>query len=95
MWWKRQGVPELRRLLMDEWDPIGVAGIPEAADEYDSYLGTIVGMLRDRRSTDELRAYLHRVRTEYMGLSEWPQMDERERALAERLVAWYAESMHG
>jgi len=38
MWWKRKGQRELRALLMEEWDPIGVSGVAEAADEYDSYL---------------------------------------------------------
>ena len=26
---------------MREWDPIGVAGIPQAADEYDTYVGKV------------------------------------------------------
>jgi hypothetical protein len=38
-----------RDVLMREWDPIGVSGIPEAADEYDSDLGTIYLMLLDAR----------------------------------------------
>ena len=46
MWWKRRGGSGIRRLLMEEWDPIGVKGIPEAADEYDSYRGAVAGMLR-------------------------------------------------
>ena len=29
----------IRGILMEEWDPIGAANIPEAADEYDSYIG--------------------------------------------------------
>jgi hypothetical protein len=28
----------IRSVLMDDWDPIGVQGVPEAADEYDSYV---------------------------------------------------------
>lgn len=27
-WWKRNGEQELRRLLMEEWDPIGVSDFP-------------------------------------------------------------------
>jgi hypothetical protein len=33
------GARGLRRVLMDEWDPIGVAHSVEAQDEYDTYLG--------------------------------------------------------
>lgn len=46
-WWKRDGARELRALLMDHWDPIGVAEVPEAADEYDTYVGHIGRMLRE------------------------------------------------
>lgn len=49
-WWKRSGAPDLRRILMEEWDPIGVRGVPEAADEYDSYLPQIGSRLHDGRN---------------------------------------------
>jgi len=35
----REVMRAIRAALMQHWDPIGVADIPEAADEYDSYLG--------------------------------------------------------
>jgi hypothetical protein len=38
-WWKQRGGREIRRLLMEHWDPIGVANWREAADEYDGYIG--------------------------------------------------------
>jgi hypothetical protein len=47
MWWKRRGARELRRILMEEWDPISVRGIPEAADKYDGYLGPLASRLRE------------------------------------------------
>jgi hypothetical protein len=50
MWWKRVGGRELRELLMRSWDPIGVSGWPDAADEYDSYMGDVATMLREERS---------------------------------------------
>jgi len=49
-----------------DWDPIGVQGIPEAANEYDSYAMPIYRILRDR-SEDALLDYL-RWMTEHMGL---------------------------
>lgn len=27
----------IKKLFLAEWDPIGVAGIPDASDEYDGY----------------------------------------------------------
>jgi hypothetical protein len=54
MWWKRRGGGGVRRLLMEDWDPIGVEGIPEAADEYDSYVGVVGQMLRDGATPDEV-----------------------------------------
>ena len=35
----------IHRILLRDWDPIGVADIVEAQDEYDSYVGKIYGML--------------------------------------------------
>jgi hypothetical protein len=42
--WKTSGARELRGLLMKYRDPIGVNGIPEASDEYDSYLVSMDGV---------------------------------------------------
>jgi hypothetical protein len=35
----REVMQTIRTALMQHWDPISVAHIPEAADEYDSYVG--------------------------------------------------------
>src|SRR4051812_42798160 len=60
-------VRSIRSVLMDDWDPIGVRDIPEAADEYASYAMPIYSILRQRRSEDALLDYL-RWMTEHMGL---------------------------
>ena len=52
-------------------------------------------MLRDQKSADELQEYLRYVRTEWMGLEDAPQMNERERALAPRLDGSTRDSLHG
>src|SRR5689334_16294613 len=61
-------VRSIRSVLMNDWDPIGVRDIPQAADEYDSYVMPIYTILRERRSEDALLNYL-RWTTEHMGLS--------------------------
>ena len=34
---------QIRRVLLNVWDPIGVKNEPNAQDEYDGYLGEIYG----------------------------------------------------
>ena len=35
----------IRKILFQDWDPIGVSHIPEAQDEYDSYVGGVYSRL--------------------------------------------------
>ena len=73
---------------MREWDPIGVSGVPEATDEYDSYVGKVYVMLMDERASSErIAAYLFDIATNYMGLSEHEFVAERSTRTAEALVA--------
>jgi hypothetical protein len=60
----------IRRILMSEWDPIGVNDTAEAADEYDGYIGPVLDLLNARASSDEIAAYLRKVETERMGLTD-------------------------
>jgi hypothetical protein len=72
---------------MREWDPIGVAGIPEAADEYDSYAAAAYVMLMDQRATAEaLASYLFQIATQHMGLSATALLVERSNRTAKTLV---------
>jgi hypothetical protein len=59
----------IREVLLNEWDPIGVAQIPETADEYDSYVPTIYKMLISRVPKHELFDYLWWLESEHMGLT--------------------------
>jgi hypothetical protein len=94
-WWQSKGEVEVRRILMDEWDPIGVQDLPSAADEYDRY-GRVIGlMLLQGVRLAELETYLHRVRTDYMGISvgvtgaREATVLQRERATAQSLLRLY------
>ncbi len=42
---------------MDEWDPIGVRGVPEAQDEYDAYVYGVYKYLVRRSHRNELVDY--------------------------------------
>lgn len=59
----------IRRVLLKEWDPIGVSEIKEAQDEYDPYVGEIYKMLITRKSKNEIFDYLWWLETEHMGLA--------------------------
>jgi hypothetical protein len=54
---------------MEEWDPIGVDDMPEAADEYDGYIGSIYALLRDSASDERIAQHLSEIETKTMGLS--------------------------
>ena len=89
---------QLRRAVMERWDPIGVFDDSDDAedrapywDEYDSYLPNIADHLR-REDVDGLTAYLARLRTVNMGVSAQQQLD---RNAAEALADWSNSSLFG
>jgi len=58
---------KIRRLLWEEWDPIGVNGIAPD-DEYDSYAYRIFAMLGEGKQASEIADYLTWAAGENMGL---------------------------
>ena len=89
-WWKTRGARELRVLLMTYWDPIGVNGIPEASDEYDTYLGPLAGKLREGADASGVCEYLSGIQTERMGL---PATPDQLTDVGERVASWYSVEM--
>ena len=59
---------QIRRVLMAQWDPIGVNGIPEAADEYDIYIGDIYGLVIGNAGLSKIVEYLRWVEVVRMEL---------------------------
>ena len=86
-WYKREGGRYLRGLLMDHWDPIGVRGVPEAIDEYDTYAGRIADTLRRGGDVQTVAAMLGAIRVDRMGLEPDPSTDANA---ARVIVDWYA-----
>jgi hypothetical protein len=64
----------IHKILIEDWDPIGVGYLPEAQDEYDMYIPTIYRLLIQKKPKHELFDYLWWVETEHMGL-----MGDRQR----------------
>lgn len=51
------------------WDPIGVAGCPQARDEYRGYLPEVYALLKNDGDANSIANYLFQVATENMGLT--------------------------
>ena len=92
-WWKERGGIGVRRLLMHHWDPIGVRQMPEAANEYDAYVGVVGRMLHEGATGDEVERYLRGIREDHMGLGPSADGEARDREVADRLKTWYAEEI--
>ena len=54
---------------MDVWDPIGIKGEPACADEYDGYVGGVLGLLMRGEDDDAIAEHLAEIVTNRMGLS--------------------------
>jgi len=52
---------EIRRVLVNVWDPIGIKDVTNAQDEYDAYIGGVFQILNRDGSEEELGAYLWKV----------------------------------
>ena len=63
----------IRRVLLHDWDPIGVADVPEAADEYDSYIGAVYRLLASGADEQQLAVHLAAIQTDRMGLPQAPE----------------------
>jgi hypothetical protein len=80
-------VPIVRRILLERWDPIGVNDVPEAQNEYDSYVPGVIALLINGSSAAEIAAHLGHVRHGRMELG-WGS--EHELKVARALLAAFA-----
>ncbi len=63
-----QLVMTIRKMLWEDWDPIGVNQFPEAADEYDSYATEVAALVRRGITEQELFDWLWALETGHIGL---------------------------
>lgn len=73
---------QIRAVLLNEWDPIGIKGLIEASDEYDAYVQPICELICSGKGVEDIYYYLHWVATEYMCLDGDSDLD---RGVAEKL----------
>lgn len=67
------------------WDPIGVAGTPQARDEYRGYLPEVYALLKNDGDANSIADYLFQVATEQMGLTGNREHDLKS---AQALLEW-------
>jgi len=83
----RENRTRVREIFLRDWDPIGVYGVPEAIDEYDTYADRAYVMLMDEGATaKEIAFYLFTVATEDMGLADHGRLAEQSEQVAQLLV---------
>ena len=58
------------------WDPIGVAGIFQARDEYESYVPQVFKLLKGTVDGKDVAEYLRWIAVERMGLGAKSKRDE-------------------
>jgi len=75
----------IHAILLREWDPIGVADEPSAADEYAAYVGGVYRLLASSAPAEAVAAHLSRLEATEMGLASGPP--ERLLPVARRLCA--------
>ena len=68
------------------WDPIGVAGIPQARDEYDAYFPHVFSMLKQEVDRTAISDYLVSIERDYMGLTISDRSRERTLEIADILI---------
>ena len=67
------------------WDPIGIAKMPQARDEYVGYLPQVFKILLDSSSPDKLTNYLVKVAVEHMGNDNSQEIRKDSQEAAELL----------
>ncbi len=68
----------VRKILLTEWDPIGIGHRKEVQDEYDSYIPRICLLLLDKESHERIVEYL-RIAEDHIGIRRKTNIERIER----------------
>ncbi|WP_265289224.1 hypothetical protein [Verminephrobacter eiseniae] len=58
----------MKSVLLKEWDPIGIADMDEAQDEYDLYAAKLTAMIMRGAAENEILNHLTWIEVDRMGL---------------------------
>jgi hypothetical protein len=94
-WWRIEGRPEMRKILWEKWDPLGLCAVvrdddwPE--DEYDSYGDVLASKLKRGNDREDIVSYLTKSLIDKDTIIT-PAWVARCEAAAAALIQWYAHS---
>lgn len=74
---------QVKDILMNDWDPIGIKNNPNAKAEYDEYALRIVGMLYSGSNENKIVEYLNMVVAQDLGL---PVNDVISKMVSKKLI---------
>ena len=60
---------DVERILIDNWDPIGIADEPLAHDEYRPYVANLIALLKKSTPTEIIASKLLEIERAEMGLA--------------------------
>ena len=83
----------MRRILLEEWDPIGIRNEPVAADDYDEYIGPVFDMLERNAPALEVVEYLRGIEVVRMGLGKPRWLSEHSEKTVSALQALWTRSV--
>ncbi len=77
---------QIRKVLLEVWDPIGINGEPNAQDEYDGYIGGVYELLVGGSSDERIEDHLWKIVAVNMGLDAAKKSDMSETVHALRKI---------
>jgi hypothetical protein len=77
-------------VLLRDWDPIGVANIPKAQDEYRGYCRGVYDVAVKTRSARAIAEHLFHIARDRMGLS--PQSPDQMLSVGQKILDLVAEA---
>jgi hypothetical protein len=74
-------VQRLRRILLEDWDPLVVGDNPHLSDEYDDLIPGILYLLDHHCTAEQLREHLASIDEKWGGEPSWPEIEQTVRKL--------------
>lgn len=59
---------DIRTVLINDWDPVGIGNNSNLSDEYDGYIGPIIQILMQKSSIESIVLYLEKIENEDIGI---------------------------
>ncbi len=88
-WWRLEGLPEMRALLWERWDPLGLRTVDDwPEDEYDGHANVLASKLKRGNGREDIAEYLTKTLTEE-DAAVTPAWADQCRQTAQDLLDWY------